>query len=84
MVSHRRELGEPTVDFSEALKERFRNAGIDEVAVSVGSIDVPRGHLAVVLTLSSPKSSPSKWLKAKCIVNEECVKYLQDKRKASK
>jgi len=63
-------------DLSEGIKKRFRNEGI-ELAVSAGSIDVPGGHLAVILTLSFPDSLPDQRLKAEHIANEECIKYFQ-------
>jgi hypothetical protein len=63
------------VDFSETLKKRLNDEGI-ELAVTAGSVDVPRGHLAVILTLSSPDPSLGQRLKAQSIVNEECIKYL--------
>ena len=63
-------------DLSEGIKKRLRNEGI-ELAVSAGSIDVPGGHLAVILTLSFPDSLPDQRLKAEHIANEECIKYFQ-------
>jgi hypothetical protein len=84
MARHRRELDKTRVDFSKVLNEKLRNAGIDEVDVSAGSIDVPNGHLAVILTLSSPTSLPIERRKAERIANEESIKYIQDRRKTAK
>jgi len=59
------------IDFSKTLKERLRREEI-EVAVSVGTIDVHEGHLAFILTLSSPEflldqrnRAPPNWKSAK-------------------
>ena len=85
MVTHRnasRKYSMPT--FSKALKERLRNEAIKEVTVKAQSVDVPRGHLAVILTLTSPDSLPAERLKAERIANEECIRYLQDNRKTVK
>ena len=68
-------------DFSAALKQRLRGEGI-EIAVSARIVDVPRGHLAVVLTLSSPDSSGEldlrldQRVRAESIAREACVKYF--------
>jgi len=68
-------------DFSTALKQRLRREGI-EVIVSAGTVDVPRGHLAIVFTLSVPDSSREldlkldQRLRAEDIARETCVKYL--------
>jgi hypothetical protein len=69
--------------FSTTLKEKLSNEGI-ELAVSAGTIDVPAGHLAVVLTLSSSNSLPDQRLRAERIVNDEFIRYLQDSGKAVK
>lgn len=70
--------------FSKTLKERLRNEDIKEVTVTAQSLDVRGGHLAVILTLTSPDSLPAEWLKAERIANEECIRYLQDRRKTVK
>jgi hypothetical protein len=71
------------VDFSESIKERLKSEGI-ELAVRAGSVDVPRGHLAVILTLSFSDSSQDQRLKAERIANEECIKYFQHGDKTAK
>jgi hypothetical protein len=63
-------------DLSEGIKKRLRNEGI-ELGVSAGSVDVPGGHLAVILTLSFPDSLRDQRLKAEQIANEECITYFQ-------
>jgi len=70
--------------FAKALKERLRNEDIKEVTVRAQSLDVRGGHLAVILTLTSPNSLHTERLKAERIANEECIKYLQDRRKPVK
>ena len=65
------------VELSTSLKDSLSKEGI-ELTVSVGSVDVPRGHLAVILTLSAPDASLDQRLRAEQIAKEECVKYLQD------
>jgi len=84
MTVHRTTLRKPAVNLSKALWKILKDEGIDEVAVSARSVDVPRGHLAVILNLSSPRSASQELLKAQRIANEECIKYLQDKRKTWK
>jgi hypothetical protein len=77
MPAHKRASGESLVAFSRTLSERLGNEEID-VAVGAGTVDVPRGHLAVIFTLSSPNSSIEQKLKAERIVIEECIKYLHE------
>jgi hypothetical protein len=81
MRNRRAALAASMVDFSKALTERLRREEI-EVSVSVGTIDVPEGHLAVILTLSSSNSLFDQRQRADSIAKEECVKYLQDSGKA--
>jgi hypothetical protein len=80
MAKYRRVSGSQTVDFAAALKERLGKEEI-ELAVSAGTVDVPRGHLAVIFTLSLPDTSLDQRLRAERIAKEECIKYLQDGRK---
>jgi len=82
MHSHRGALGASVIDFSKTLKERLRREEI-EVAVSVGTIDVPEGHLALILTLSSSDFLLAQRNRADSIAKEECIKYLQDRGKAA-
>ena len=82
MHSHRGAVGASVIDFSKTLKERLRREEI-EVAVSVGTIDVPEGHLALILTLSSPEFLLAQRNRADSIAKEECIKYLQDRGKAA-
>jgi hypothetical protein len=70
--------------FANGLKERLMDEDIKAVTVRAQSVDVRGGHLAVILTLTSPNSSHTERLKAERIANEECVKYLQDRRKTVK
>jgi len=49
MSEHGNELIDATVDFSKILKERLSKEEI-ELRVSAGIVDVPGGHLAVILT----------------------------------
>jgi hypothetical protein len=65
------------VEFSASLKERLSREEI-ELTMSVASVDVPRGHLVVILTLSAPDASLDQRLRAEQIAKEECIKYLQD------
>jgi len=81
MRNRRAALAASMVDFSKTLTERLRREEI-EVSVSVGTIDVPEGHLAVILTLSSSNSLFNQRQRADSIANEECIKYLQDNSKA--
>ena len=81
MRNRRGALAASMVDFSKALTERLRREEI-EVSVSVGTIDVPGGHLAVILTLSSLNSLFDQRQRADSIAKEECIKYLQDSSKA--
>ena len=69
--------GKSEVDFSTTLKERLSKEKID-LAVSAATVDMPRGHLAVIFTLSLPDASLDQRLKAEHIAMEECVKYLQN------
>ena len=74
---HGNALSGSMVELATSLKERLGKEEM-ELAVSVGSVDVPRGHLAVLLTLSAPDASFDQRLRAEQIAKEECVKYLQD------
>jgi hypothetical protein len=76
MPSHSSTSRKSTVDFSKTLTERLSKEEI-ELAVSAGTVDVPGGHLAVILTFSSSNSLPDQRLKAESIAREECIKYLQ-------
>jgi len=64
-------------DFSANLKKKLSNEEIN-LGVKVETVDVPGGHLAVVLTLSYPDCSFDQRLKAESIARKECVKYLQE------
>ena len=81
MPNHRRASGSKTIDFATALEKRLSKEEI-ELAVSAGTIDVPKGHLAVILTFSVPENSLDQRLRAERIAKEECLKYLQDGRKS--
>jgi hypothetical protein len=83
MSEHGNELIDATVDFSKILKERLSKEEI-ELRVSAGIVDVPGGHLAVILTLDSPDSLPDQRRRAERIAEEECVKYLQGSEKTAK
>jgi hypothetical protein len=77
MAKHRRVSGRQTVDFAAALRERLSKEEI-ELGLSAGTVDVPRGHLAVIFTLSVADTSLDQRLRAERITKEECIKYLQD------
>ena len=83
MHAHRNASKESTVGFSRTLNERLRNEAIEKVTISAHCVDVPRGHLAVILSLNSD-STPDERLKAERIANKECIKYLQEGRKKGK
>ena len=76
MSQHRRVSGRETVDFASTLKERLDKEEV-KLAVIAGTVDVPRGHLAVIFTLTVP-GSPDQRLRVERIAKEECVKYLQE------
>jgi hypothetical protein len=84
MPAQGRTSRKPTVNLSKVLQKILKDEGIEEVDVSARSVDVPTGHLAVILDLSSPHSASHELLKAQRIANKECVKYLQGTRKAVK
>ena len=83
MTTHRNKSRKLMVEFSKILKERLSKEEI-ELAVSARSLDVPEGHLAVLLTLISQGSLPNQRLKAERIANEESIKYLQNSGESTK
>jgi len=65
-------------DFSANLKERLSNEELT-LGVRAETVDVPGGHLAVVLTLTYPDCSVEQRLRAERIAREECARYLQER-----
>ena len=77
MHLRRKESQTSSVDFASTLKRRLSQEGIELTVIAKG-VDLPKGHLAVVLTLASHGALSGQKLRAERIVNEECIKYLQE------
>jgi len=80
MLQHRHVSGRKTVDFARTLKERLGKEEV-KLAVTAGTVDVPRGHLAIIFTLTVPNTSMEQRLRVEHITKEECIKYLQETEK---
>ena len=83
MGKHRRTPGKRIVDFAAGLKERLSKEEI-EFNLSAATVDVPKGHLAIIYTLDVPDTSPNQRLRMERIAKEECIKYLQHNRKTGR
>jgi len=81
MFGHCGESKESTDAFSAVLKRKLRKAGVDADG-SAGIVDLPAGHLAIVLALKYPDSSPellAERLRAERIARYECAKYIHER-----
>ena len=83
MGNHRRAPRRRVVDFAVALEERLGKEEI-KLNVTAATVNVPKGHLAIVYTLNFPDTSLDQRLRMERIVKEECIKYLQNNGKTRK
>ena len=83
MGKHIRAPGRRIVDFAAALKKRLGKEEV-EFNVSAATVDVPKGHLAIIYTLNIPDTSLDQRLRMERIAKEELIKYLQQNGKTGK
>ena len=83
MANRRRAPRRRIVDFAAALKERLSKEEI-EFNLSAATVDVPKGHLAIIYTLNLPDTSLDQRLRMERIAKEECIRYLQHNGKTGK